>query len=329
MTTKTEEATVDFDAIDREVARGKADAAAAAPAEDEITVETAPEPAEPAAKPVVKPEIGIEALKKQLETERAARLASENRERELANAEVKARTETQKTQLDVVNGAIDRLTQNRTVLKAKYAEAAAAGDWLAAADVQAEMADNASELQTLKIGKTRMEKAPPPQPRAPTDPVEAYIASVPGMGAESRDWIRAHPEFARTENGQEMLFAAHQLATRRGLKENTPEYFRAIEKTLDVAQGPTTASNGHAAADDPADDPMADAAAAPVQAVTPRRTAPAAAPVTRNGNGSSSRSIRLTPDQVEMAHASFPDSKTPLEDYARQLAALRKEGRLS
>jgi hypothetical protein len=317
----TDDVVVDFDAIDAEVARGNA-TGPKTPAADAITVETGPPPTEPAPKTIVKPEEGIDALKKQLDTERVRRLAAENHASELAKAEADARGRAQTSDLDTIKSAIAAVTQSSDILEAKCAESAAAGDWGAAAKAQREMAANAARLQQLESGKTALEKAPKPQPRGPVDPVEAYVARIAPEFPRSREWVRAHADLAKDEGGQEMLLAAHQIAVRRGLVPESPEYFKSIEKTLDLTPAGTVAAP---IADEHADDPMADAAATPV---APARRAPAAAPVSRGGPGASSRIVRLTADQVEMAHASFPNSKNPEEEYARQLVALRKEGRV-
>lgn len=332
MSTLADGVEVDFGAIDAEVARGKGDAAgkpAKTAAEPEITVETAPAAPD---RPILTPEAGVKKLKDDLERANARARAAEARADDAARAEAEARGTTQKTQLEQITGAIAQATQNGDLLEAEYATAAAAGDWGAAAKVQRKMADNAADIRDLSRGKTALEKAPPPQIRAPQDPVEAYIASVRGMGAESKTWLRAHPEFAGTPQGRDMLVAAHQLAIGRGFKENTADYFRSVEKTLEIApsESPTgrTNGNGHAAPEDAGtdtEDAMADAAATPV---APARKAPPAAPVTRSGGAQRGNNVRLSPEQVEAAHASFPNSKTPLEDYARELLALRKEGSL-
>jgi hypothetical protein len=322
MSTPTEEVTVDFDAIDKEVAKGKANGAET----DPIVVETAetapPEPAPPA-KTVVTPEQGLEKLQKQLDAEKAARIAAENRANEASHAEAAARTDVQKTQLDLVTSAIERVTQANDGLEAQYATAAAAGDWGGAAKVQRQMADNSAKLAQLEAGKNALEKAPKPTPRASVDPVEAYVADVAPQWPKSAQWLRSHPDFVTDKNKNQQMVAAHQLALARGHAVESDGYFASIEKTLDLT--PAVARSDPKIADD--DDPTKDAAK-PVNG-SGRQAAPAA-PVSRSGNGGGTKPgrVTLTPAQVEAAHASFPDSKTPLEDYARQVAALRKEGKL-
>jgi hypothetical protein len=329
MDAPTDDVTVDFDAIDKLVAEGKTNGAATAPADDK-TDEIVVAPAEPVAKttpkPVVTPEEGIEKLKEQLKASETARIASETarqaaeqRERDTAQAEAAARGEVQKTQLDIVNGAIERVTQAGDQLEAKYAELMAAQDWAGAAKIQREMSNNAAELQTLKNGKVQMEKAPKPQPRAPVDRVEAFAAQ---LSAPSAAWVRAHPEFVNDAAKNRQMLAAHELALARGVKADSEDYFKSIERTLDIEQPlevDTTA----------ADDPMAVAASSPV--TTSRRTGPPAAPVSRQARDSSGRNpnvVTLSADEREMATLMFPDSKTPEVEYARNKMALKREGKL-
>lgn len=325
MALEIEPVVIDFDAIDAEVARGKA-APSKKDDKETVTVETTAPDTPATDKTVLTPEVGVEKLKEQLRVEREGRLAAEARASEAAKGEAEARGTVQTTQLDQIKAAIAHTTQANDTLEAEYAAAAQIQDWAAAAKAQRKMAENEAALRDFNRAKVNLEKAPKPTPRLPTDPVEAYIANVPGMGEASKQWLRAHPEHVRTEDGREMLYNAHRLALKRGLKENTPDYFKAVEKAIEVEQRTLTA-NGHdteAAATSGLEDEDATAgtASTPVQA----RTAPPAAPVSRNGR--SSNTIKLSPDQVEMARASFPDSKTPEEDYARQLMALKKEGRI-
>lgn len=335
MSTPTDEVTVDFDAIDAEVAKGKANVADT----DPIVVDkgaTQPEKAEKTAPTV---EESVDGLKKQLEDERAAReeeknrrIAAEARANEAAQGEADARGKVQTTQLDQIKGAIAQISQAKDILKAKYAEAAAIGDWAAASEVQSQMADNAADLNELKRAEKKLESAPKPTPRAPIDPVEAYAGSIQDKWPRSAQWLRAHPDFVTDQRKNRRMVRAHEDAIDAGHPVDSDAYLKYIEKRLDLAtaesngmNGGGATQNGHA---DPLDDPMADAA----KPVNGGRSAAPAAPVSRsssgNGGGSKPNRVTLTPAQIEMAHASFPDSKTPLEDYARQLQALRKEGRL-
>ncbi len=321
MSTITEEISVDIDALDAKAAqeaerKGKngqstTEATALTTETDPVAVEKGDPDPKVAAKPVVTPDEGLEKLRKQLEDERTARQAAEARANEAAQGEAKARTEVQTSQLDVIKGAIERLTESSDVLEEQYANAMAAQDWKAAAKAQRQMADNASKLTQLEAGKVALEKAPKPVPRAPADPVEQFATQ---LSPASAAWVRAHPEFVRDKHKNQQMLAAHQLAIARGYSADTPEYFTSIEKTLDLAPAVTKPIEQET-------DPMADAAQ------PTRRAAPAAAPVSRsNGaNGSRPNVVKLTPAEVEIAQA----MGMSVEEYARQKVALRKEGKLS
>ncbi len=305
---------IDFDAIDKKVAEGRAAEAkstpSVAPAEPEVVVDDAPAPRAA----ILKPEDGLEKLKKQLEDEKQARIAAdqarqaaEQRAHDAATAEVQAKTEKQGTELEFLTTAIASLTQNTDALESRYAEAMAAQDYAAAAKAQREMATNAAKLQRLEDGKAALERAPKPQLRVPTDPVEQFATK---LSAPSAAWIRAHPEYVRDRAKNAELLAADQIARARGIAPDSPEYFRSVERTLDLS----------------APDPIADEPSA-TQATGGRRAAPAAAPVSRSGNGQGSRpnTVRLTSEEVEMARNM--DMKP--EEYARHKLALQRDGKLN
>jgi hypothetical protein len=268
MSTTTDEIAVDLEAADAKAAADAAKAAKNGAADDDSAIQTEVtgerEGAEPqrVEKTAVSPEEGLEKLKQQLADEKAGRLAAEQRANDASRAEVAARTEVQKTELDLVKSAIERLTESNDTLEAQYAEALAAGDFKAAAKVNRQMTDNAGKLTFLETNKTRLESAPKPVPRAPADPVERFAAD---LSPASASWVRAHPEFVRDQHKNRQMIAAHELALARGLKADSPEYFASVEKTLDIAAPAVTK------VDLPAD-PTADAA----QASGGRSTAPAA-----------------------------------------------------
>ena len=318
MSTPTDEMTVDLDAADARAAadaekRGK-NGAADTDAADVTVEKVAAEPAKPD-KPTLTPEEGVEKLRRDLENERALRQDAERRAQDASRAEVQARTETQTSQLDLLKGAIERLTESSDVLEGQYADAMAAQDWKAAAKAQRQMADNASKLTQLEAGKKALESAPKPTPRAPSDPVEQFASS---LSPASAAWVRAHPEFVRDQHKNRQMIAAHELALARGHKADTPEYFASVEKTLDIT-APVIKT-----ADVSVDDPAATAA----QATGGRTASPTAAPVSRSSNGANGgrpNTVKLTPQEVEIAEMM---NMSP-EEYARNKVALKKEGKLS
>jgi len=306
MSASTDEIKIDLDEIDAKAAK---EPKKKAPAKDDAPViET---PATPAA--ASDTEEGIKKLKKQLEDERAAHAATAARAREAESGEIKAKTDVQATQLDLVKGAIATVTQSLDVLEGKYAEAAAAGDWAAAAKVQREIGTNSARLLQLENGKSALEKAPKPVVRESNDPVEQFTAN---MTPRSAAWVRSHPEYVRDARLNRKMIRAHEDATDEGIKPDTDEYFSAIEKSL----GLSTAPSG----DDAGDTEIALSDAA--KPTSQRSPPPAGAPVSRSGNGNGSRPnvVRLTAEQREIAKLNGMTD----EEYARQVVALRSEGRL-
>lgn len=317
MSTTGEEISVDIDAADA--------AAAVAPGKGAETTTVVTEVGAAGDKSALSPDEGLAKLGKQLEDERAARIAAETRANQAAEGEAKARTEVQTTQLDKIKGDIGQLKAVKPALRAKYAAALANQDFEAAAVVQEEMSDNSAALAQLEQHKGFLERQPKPVPRAPSDPVDEYIQRIGAKYPRSRAWVRAHPEFVRDPQKEKQMIAAHELAIARGYEADTDEYFKSVERTLDITPAATT-SRAAAHVDDP--DPLADSSA--TEEAGGRSVAPAAAPVTRGGNGTGSKTthMTLTRDEAEMARAMFPDSKSPLEDYARNKAALKKEGKI-
>jgi len=316
MSTTEAEISVDLDAVEAAEAAKKAKNDAPA---DEVVIEepkTEPKVAPAADKAVLTPDEGLKKLQKQLDDEKSARIAAENRAREAAAGEARAKTESHGTQLDLVKSAIASLTQANDALEEKYAAALASQDYPAAAKAQREMSANEAKLNDLNRGKTAMENAPKAQPRQADDPVERVASQ---LTPQSAAWVRAHPEYARDPAKYRKMVAAHELAMADGFAADTPEYFASVEDTLRIPSGRQEVKID--------EDPSADAAR-PSTTRPSRQTAPPSAPVTRSGNGTGatrSNVVTLTAEQVEAAKLNH---MTP-EEYARQVVLLRQEGKLN
>lgn len=257
------------------------------------------------------PEDGIETLKKQLESERAARIAAEKIANEASQNAYKAQNEVADTNLHLINNAIDAVRMNTQNLKSAYAQAMASGDYDSAADIQQTMADNSAKLLQLEQGKQALEQAPKQQAPNPvqSDPVEALAVQ---LSPRSATWLRAHPEYARNPNLYRKMIAAHELAMADGIKPDTDDYFDSIETTLRVRRDVSQPI-----------DATADAAK-----VTQRRTAPPAAPVSRSGTagtGNRPNVVRLTGDEREMAKRMGMTD----QEYAKNKLDLQREGKLN
>ena len=308
MATTTEEIAIDIDALDAKAAEGARNKANGTQNghDPEAPEAKAPE------KTIVSPDEGIEKLRRQLAEQTARADAAEARANDAAAGEAKARGEVQTSQLDLIKGAIERITESSNVLEDEYAEAMAAQDWKGAAKAQRRMSDNSAKLAQLEAGKVALENAPKPVPRTPTDVVEKFCAD---LSAPSAAWVRAHPEFVRDQHKNCQMIAAHELAMARGIKADTPEYFGDIEKTLALT---APAPKVDPKPPEQEEDPMAEAAKPAA------RAAPAAAPVSRS-NGSRPNVVKLSPAEVEIAESMGMTA----EEYARNKVALKKEGKLS
>jgi hypothetical protein len=249
-------------------------------------------------------------LKAQLDRERAARADAERRANEYAQSAHSSKNEVADTQMQLVVSAIERVKEQRALIRSAKAQAAAAGDWDAVAQLDEQMADEAAKLLQLENGKAAMEAQPKPQaPRPILDPVEALASQ---LTARSAAWVRAHPECARDQRLYQKMIAAHNLAVANDIEPDSDEYFRSVEQAV-FNRKPNTAVDN---ADE--DDPMAAAA----KAAPPRAAAPMAAPVSHGGTNG--RSVRLSPAEREAAEMSGMTD----QEYAVAREEMRKAGRI-
>jgi hypothetical protein len=267
------------------------------------------------------------------EAERNARKAAEDYARQQAYQVNNARNEVQDSNLKVIMNAIDATSQAAENAERDYATAMAAGDYALAARAQRMMAQAESHLLQLNNGKNKLEEMlqqntaegavrepeiPNFEPQIPRDPVEQYAAK---LAPKSAQWLREHPD-AVNKIGK--LSRAHQDAMEDGIPAESPEYFRYIESRLGYDSQP-------AYHNDPEPEPV------PVQRqATSHKRPDMSAPVTSSASSISPRSssptsMVLDSEQVEFALMAFPDlpRDKAIESYARNRAALIREGKLS
>ena len=272
--------------------------------EEELELELPPEDDAPEE---AEPEY-ITDLKRQLENEKAARIAAEQKLHQAARDVHNARSEVDETNLQLVVNAIDTVNRDMELLSQAHTLAMQSGDFDRATKIQREMSANEAKLLQLENGRRAMEEAPrPPEPQMPpADPVEAFASQ---LSRRSADWVRQHPEFVTDQRLNAKMIAAHNLAVAEGIPTDTDEYFEAIEETLKVTRKAAKAET---------DDQYA------AKVVRRRDAAPAAAPSNRGSQPASSNVIRLSAAQREMAEMM---GMKP-EDYAKNLVALKKEGKI-
>lgn len=261
------------------------------------------------------PEDGIAELKARLEEEKKLRFEAESRAQQAQKTATKAAAEVQDSNLQLITGAIDKLKRESDYLKSHFKEAMTSGDYDAAAHIQETMSLNAAKLLQLQNGKSSLEeRLANPQPEAPqtNDPVER-VAST--LSPRSAAWIRSHPQCITDQRMYQKMVGAHNIAMADGHVVDSDSYFDAIEHQLGFKKAPTPVDDG--------EDVALSAAAAPTQ----KRTAPAAAPTTRTASGTPSKSqvVRLSSEMREMASMM---GMSP-EDYAKNMVALKREGKLN
>jgi hypothetical protein len=247
-------------------------------------------------------------LKRQIEAERAARQAAEQKLHQ-ANREVhRSRSEVDETNLQLVVNAIDTVSRDLELMKQAHTYAMQNGDFARATEIQSEMSANSAKLLQLENGRQAMENAPrQPEPQMPpADPVEDFASR---LSPRSADWVRKHPEFVRDPRLNAKMIAAHNLAVADGIPTDTDDYFAAIEETLKVTPK---------AAQGDSDDSYA------AKVVQRRDAAPAAAPANRGNQSRSANVVRLSAQEREMAEMM---GMKP-EDYAKNKMALKKEGKI-
>jgi hypothetical protein len=288
-------------------------------ADEEVVVKDAPEEAAPGdavEEGEISPDVGIEALKIQLEQERAARVEAENRFRAANETANRASAEVQDSNLQLITSAIDTVNRTNFMLKRDYARAMAGGDYEQAAEIQSQMSLNSAKLLQLENGKAALEQRianpPPKQPEAPLDPVEEVASQ---LSPRSAAWVRAHPECVRDKRLYMKMVGAHNIAVADGFQADTDEYFAEIERQMGYRKPQTTVPR------EEAEEPTS-MAAKPMA----KKPQPPAAPSSRAAsNGSSGRNtVTLTAAEREMAGIM---GMTP-EEYAKNKVALKKEGKL-
>ena len=247
-------------------------------------------------------------LKRQIEAERSARQAAEQKLHQAAREVHRSRSEVDETNLQLVVNAIDTVNRDLELMKQAHTYAMQNGDFARATEIQSEMSANSAKLLQLENGRQAMENAPrQPEPQMPpADPVEAFAAQ---LSPRSADWVRRHPEFVRDPRLNAKMIAAHNLAVADGIPTDTDDYFAAIEETLKVTPK---------AAQGDSDDSYA------AKVVQRRDAAPAAAPANRGNQSRSTNVVRLSAQEREMAEMM---GMKP-EDYAKNKMALKKEGKI-
>lgn len=265
---------------------------------------------------IIEPVEGIEELKKRLKEETDRRLAAEARERKANEDLGAARGEVGQTNLQIVESAIEKLKTDRQLVQQAYREARANGDIDAEIEAQTQLADNATKLNQLELGRDAMKANPQQTMRQGDgrtgDPVEDLARTMEREGHQaSAEWIRKHPEFARDQKKYAAMIGAHNVAVNgTGLAPNTPEYFAKVEEILGIDPATRHEPRSDANPQPNGHDATSSAATAVRERGAEADKPPAAAPPSRGGGGNA---VRLTAAEKEAAQISGISE----EEYAR------------
>lgn len=275
--------------------------------EPEIRVEEAEEPIKG-----LEPEIGINELRAQLEQERQARFDAEKRAKDAVESARSSKMDVERTNLQLLETAIESIKQDNAVLKARMRDAHAIGDTDAMFDLQEAVSKNTYKLEHIEDGRKRLEsQIRQPQVETSRDPVEALASQ---LTPRSADWVRRHPQCVTDQRLYQKMIASHNLAVADGFAPDSDEYFEAIESTMKL-------SPRREARVEEVEEPFSEAAAP-----TKARTSPPAAPVSRTASSGAPRQnvVRLSRDEREMAQMMGMTD----QEYAKNKMALVKEGKL-
>jgi hypothetical protein len=239
-------------------------------------------------------EKALKKLKKKVEKEKEGRLEAERRAKELEIQAQHAMNKASENDFHLVRSAIDRLNLDQDMLKAQLRDSMAIGDFDKAAEIQAAMVSNTTNLNQLERGLEEMKNAPrqpvQPQQRNTVD-VDDLIGRVTPRSAE---WLRKNKDALPDERSIRIMGRAHEDAVDMGIIPESDEYFSFVEGRLGIGNRKNNDTQG--------DDAMSGAAK-----VTKNRQSPPSAPVSRNpvnSEGTRPGVIRLTAAEVEAAKIS-------------------------
>jgi len=268
--------------------------------EDDIVIVEAPEEPVIKTKPEITVDDGIEALRRELEAEKAARQRAEQQARVATNDKADS-------DLRMLNTAIETEGRNKEILKANLREAVANGDTDAQADILMAINQTENNLRQITEGKKHYEA----QIKAPVaNKVEALASQLTPKSAE---WVRNNPDVVNDERRAARLQRAHFDALDDGIKPDSPDYFNFLEARLNINKAPMRQEEAMSAAS---------------ETTSGRRaSAPPAAPVTRSGTGTGGRPNVVTLSRAEQ-EAARDMGMTPKE-YAQNKVALQKAGRMA
>lgn len=255
-------------------------------------------------------EKALKKLKKRVEKEKEGRLEAERRAKELEVQAAQAMNKASESDFHLVSSAIDRINIEQDILKSQLRDSMSIGDYDKAAEIQAAMMSNTTNLKQLERGLEEMKS----QPRQPVQPMPRQEVTVDDLidkvTPRSAEWLRANRDAIADTRAIRIMGRAHEDAIDNGIIPESDEYFRFVENRLGIGKN---------------EDRYEDATSGAAKAIKSRQSPPAA-PVSRNPTNSQGNRpgvIQLTAAEVEAAKIS---GVTPQEYYRNKM---RDQSRLN
>ena len=239
------------------------------------------------------------------------------------------------SQLTLVESRIASAQNEITALQDSFERAAEAGEFKKMGELQTKLARAAAALDRHEALKADLEANPP------QNTTEGAVTASTGSPAEqhlaqyapaAQSWLRQHmdclpPQFGGDSTKHSNMMKGHYSALAKGYATNSEPYFKEIEANINSAAAIEPATQQTAISKAADVQPAAAPRAAPAPAAPPSRDAPLAS---GQAPQRSSREVRLTKDQQEMAKLSFPHLKDAeaFGLYARNLLELEAEGKI-
>lgn len=276
--------------------------------------------------------------------ERAMREQAQRQAQQAQQEAEQNRERADNSELTIIESGITAAQGELEAQQNEYVRAAEAGEFAKMGQIQTKIAKAAAALDRLEAAKTNFSLTS--QQKTTEGRVEAQPTVQPSVfdqflsqfAPAAQSWLRQHPDCVPAQYGGDTvknskMMAGHYDALAKSIVPNTPEYFKVIEEHLGTGQQATSVQTG--VSSKAAEIQTASAGDNQTQRVSPKHVQPSA-PVTREppaSNGQqqrSTREVRLTKEQQEMAKVSFPHlpEAQAYGQYARNLLELESEGKI-
>lgn len=254
----------------------------------------------------------LKKLNKKLEEERKARMEAEALARQATEQARLFHNEANDSNLHLVSGAIESVKRDQEILKANLRDAMAIGDYDKAAELQEQMASNITNLRQLERGFEEMKQQPRLQPQQAAGSEVDVDYLINNVTPRSAEWLRQNREHISDARAIRVMKRAHEDAVDFGIAPESDAYFQFVENRMGIG--------GNKKSIPEVENVMSSASSG-----TQRRSAPPAAPVSRQPIDSPHRPgvIHLTAAEVEAARIS---GITPQEYYKNKM---RDQNRLN